>query len=344
MENRRFAAAYEDLPEKNPPSNPERRELLAAPRKWMRFFDDTMHGYLSGEPVPDEETYLKKLHEYAAWNYTFLPRLMKDFDKIDNPSQQHNDAKSEFAFHQLNGPTAFLWYRLLYYEKTELSEQYLTNIQLHMASRMAPTMQRLVKLQGSEETTESPEHQIAKGILSEADTAIVMMEMMKTHPELVAVPAPQRYENNRRSWRNADQLLIDTERKNVRGIQVKTNSVGRDVEKKNYDRTFVSIVDSKHELGNSAPAHNSLGRISLPGQIAMGLLSDTQPQDKPSYVNKAEFMRSRQIAKELVRNRRSYLAQATLGLTGRLVPELAENASALVTRVVEEQYDTDKIA
>jgi hypothetical protein len=325
MDNRRFGRAYQDLPEKKLPSNLERRELLEAPREWMRFFNDILKNYLVGNQPPEKEVFIEKMTEYFAWSQINLNTLMKRANEIDDPLIE-SDISSEFSFHQINGPLTFLWYSLLYHETNAYSVPEIADMQAHLAITMAEPSNRLRKIDENPSIETAKEHNRLKGTLSEADAIIVLMELMKKEPGLIALPAPELFEHNPRAfWRNVDALLIDTVTKQVQGLQVKTNTVdiSDDVDKKHYDAHFATVIDSAHELGNTAYTMRHAGRRqNLPGQLALSLLSERPINKPPRAVAKPAFMRSRRIAIELSRGRKPFMNQAVHNLSARILPEL----------------------
>lgn len=342
MDNYRFGSAYQELPEKKSPSNPERREILEAPRKWMRFFDTTMRSYLLDEPTPTRDEFLTQLNEYNRWNQWFLEPLMARAREIDDPNVK-NDVANEFTFHQINGPLVYMWDQLLYDDVERYSEKSLLDIQTHLAVAMIPSIQRLIKLQNSDMTVhELKEYRMLKGTISESDSVITLLELVKKESRLVVVPAPELFESNPAAWnRNTDLLFIDTVNKKVHGIQVKTDTVNGTGRGRHYDSSYVSVVDSAHELGNTTFTNtNKQRRISLPGQVAMGLLSERPLKSAPMAVKTADFMRARQIAKEFSRGRRSFLTQATSNLADRIIPELEKDFIDEVTVIKAEAYRT----
>jgi hypothetical protein len=325
MDNRQFGESYRPLTEKIPPSNPERREILEAPRMWMRFFNETMQNYLAGNEPPRMDVFIQQIGDYHDWSHLYLEALIQKARKIDNPLEQ-NDIANEFFFHQINSPLAFLWSSLLYSEKNFFSSDQIADMQAELAVSMALSSRRLKLIDEKPSPQTRKEYAMLKGALSEADTTITLMELMKKDDRLIVLPAPEQFENNKRTRnRNVDLLLIDTLNKQVRGIQVKTNTVdgagagaGRI-----YDKKFVTVVDGAHELGNSAYTTNKWDRRqSLPGQIAMGLLSERPINKPPVAVRRPDYFKSRQIAVELSRGRKSFLGQATQNLKERVMPEL----------------------
>lgn len=327
MDNYHFGSAYGELPEKRPPSNPERREILEAPRKWMHFFDGTMHDYLVGEEAPNEDLFLEQLTEYYVWNQQFLEPLIARAREIHDPETK-NDIATEFIFHQVNGPLTFMWHRLLYQNVGPYDTKALSDMQAHLAVSMTPSIQRMIKLSRSEMTEhDAKEYRTLKGGISESDTAIALLELVKKESHLVVLPAPELFESNRAAAsRNADILLVDPVHKKTHGIQVKTNTVEGTGGNRHYDTRYVTVVDGAHELGNTTfTTAEKSRRMSLPGQIAMSLLSERPIKDTPMAVHPSEFMRARQIARELSRGRRSFLGQATIHLADRIIPALEKD-------------------
>lgn len=327
MNNERFASAYNRLPEKKVPSNPERREVLEAPRKWMRFFDATMANYLSGEPAPHPETFMDTVTEYYSWRWSSLAPLASRARDLDDPAIE-NDISSEFTFHHINGPLAFTWYQLLYEQTERCDPKTITDIQVELAVTMTPSVKRLKQLQHSEiASTDFKDYKMLKGAVSELDATITLLELVKKEPHLIVLPAPESFERNPHSTHlNADILVINTLHKQVHGVQVKTNTVEGTGGRKKYDTEYVTVIDSAHELGNTTyNKQDKIHRISLPGQIAMGLLSERPIKDVPPGVVPRDFLRSRQIAKELSRGKKSFLPQATRHLANRILPKLEKS-------------------
>lgn len=189
-----------------------------------------------------------------------------------------------------------------------------------------------------------------KGGLSESDSVLVLLELVKKESRLIVLPAPKLFEGNRRAVdRNVDILLIDSINKQTHGIQVKTDTVEGMGSKHAYDKNYVTVIDSAYELGNTAYMSSSVNhRASLPGQIAMSLLSERPLKDIPVAVHPSEFMRTRQIAKELSRGKRSFLDQATRHLADCVIPRLEKDpiteVSVFDATVVDTQAESDKIA
>jgi hypothetical protein len=325
MDMRRFGRAYPELPEKIPPSNPERRELLEAPRKWMRIFDETMSDYFSGELTADHSWFAGNIVDYYNWGYRNLDVLTKGARALDDPTSR-NDIGSELTFHRLNTPMVFLWEHLLYHviprDATELSD-----IQVQLALESAPFSRRLKQLSSIGEPSETKEGKLIMGQLNEFDAAIILIELMKTNPNLIVVPAPERFESQRqRSNLNSDFIFVDKQERHARGVQVKTfmaDSTG--VEHYNHD--YVTLIDGSVDLGNSQARTRGRRDIttSLGGQIALGILSEAPLNKVPPFILRPEYMRNRAMGRELFRGRKSFLETATRHVGERVLHDLYQN-------------------
>ncbi|MBC7459184.1 hypothetical protein H7200_00500 [Candidatus Saccharibacteria bacterium] len=343
MDNRQFGESYRPLSEKKPPSNPERREVLEAPRKWMHFFGETMQNYLVGKQPPDINDFMTKIGEYYDWSHTFLDSSMQTAQHIDDPLSE-SDIMNEFTFHQINGPVAYLWSSLLYSKHNIFPPDQIADMQAELAVSMAQPSRRLKILDQNRTITTNKEYSRLKGGASEVDGMIALMELMKKYPHVIVLPAPEIFEHNKRSSdRSADLLVIDTVDRQVIGAQIKTNTVDifkkavdpLDInaippkKEKPFDTNYVIVIDSAYELGNTVFSPRSReARESLPGQIAMGLLS-TRPVNKPPVaVPRLHYLKSRQIAVELSRGRKSFLGQAVHHLEERIMPKLEKEGDA----------------
>ena len=329
MDNYRFGSAYQEIPDKKIPTNPERRELLEAPRKWMHFFDETARNYLAGEPAPDEAEFIDKLAHYFVWAQMSLVPLEARVREIHDDTGLHGekrDVTSEFRFHYTNGPLAFLWHQLLYSETETYDKHSLSEMQAHLAVSMVPSIRRFKQLNVQFTADESSELRSLLGTINEGDAALTLVEIMKNNTNIVALPAPISFESNPdQRQRNTDFLLIDTNKKHSRGIQVKTNAVQKNHILR-YDRNYVSVIDAATDLGNTAYSPTRDGHIMQnPGQIALHLLAQRPLKSVPRYVEKREYFPSRLTAIEFTRGHKSFLGQAVIHVTERVMSDLYRN-------------------
>jgi len=321
MDNRRFGGAYPPLSEPVAPTNPERRELLRAPRQWMQFFEGALDRFMTTGESPDFETFIAQSNEYCLWaNYHAEPTYQTLLSMRD--SNPHNSIETHIDFHRHNRSMVFLWSDLFYPEISRHDSQSLLGFQQHMALGAVAPAQRLAILSKTGSPDDKYERNRINGHLTEIDTAITLMELMKDHPELVALPAPLRYENNRGNHPlNSDFLLFDRYHTQVRGIQVKS-SVRTNLNVQDYDHDYVTLVDGSLDLGNRLFDIRQRLHVEQPGQIALSILADTPIKAAPDFIRPMEFMRHRQIAKELLTGRHSQLAMATRHVGYRVLHDL----------------------
>ena len=325
MENAKFGKAYRHAHEKREPSNPERRELLEQPREWMYLFNELLSRYLTGKNLPDRDALLALLHEYEEWTQMHLEPIAQRLREMHDPTANTYAAESELDFHRINGAVVFMWDQLLYDRVNRYTPAQLLNTQLTLATTVMPLAQEAHALSmhtprpGSAEQLRSDSLQKS---LSEADVIIALIEMMKTNPDIIVVPAPSQYENNPdMPWRNIDAILIDRIKKEARGIQTKSFiDTNHNV---SYDNNFVTLIDSSVDLGNSTTSRLHTGkRVSMSGQLAMNLLSNNPLNSVPTGHTKPNYMRQRLVARELSRERRPYLTQAVGNIANRVITDL----------------------
>jgi len=318
MDAKRFGEGYPALPDKTPPSNPVRREILVAPRKWMRFFDDTLTGYLADEPVADPEEFVVNAINYAEWGVTQLRSTSKKLTTLHS-AESPGHVVSELGFHQLNVAVLPVWAQLLYDEK--LTPEHLTDMQLLLAIENAPLIQRQRLIAASN----SQESKMLIGRSTEVDAMVTFLEIMKTHPELTFVPAPLRFEANRLTkdggglTKNSDYVVVDTHVRQARGIQVKTGQIDPKYLQK-YDSDYVTVVEGVSDFGNTLFRNKRV--INQAGLLTLGLLADQPLSLQPAMSNRADFMRSRAIAREITRGVKPYLGTAVNHIGGRILRDL----------------------
>lgn len=327
MDIGRFEAGYPDLPEKVVPSNADRRELLAEPRKWTGFFETQLSNYMRGGDL-DWQEIQTILPEYIQWSVLHADSAAKELNKLHDPTSI-GSASSELEFHRLNRFMLPAWLRLALPD-TELPAEELTQIQLLAAVEEAPAIKDFHGLNSKDPASLE---KVKKGLghLNEVDAMIVSLELMKRHPELVILPAPGKFLHNKPAKlegtgsRNSNFIALDTERREARGIQVQTSSstfskVSR------YDSDFVTVIDGHVDFGNTT--FKERGVASLPGQLALSLLAE-RPINEPLYPGpKSHYMRSRAIAREVMRNRRNYLPTATSHVEERLFNDLYKDTES----------------
>jgi hypothetical protein len=318
MDAQKFGRAFPPLPEKTPPSNPERRELLAAPRKWMRFFDDTLNSYLSGEPLMEPNEFIDTINEYMEWGAYQLSATSKKLTSLhDENSAGH--VESELGFHKLNSVVVPVWGQLLYGWRLDPDE--LSELQIQLAIENAPLIQK----QRMIAHTNSEESKTLIGRSTEVDAMVTFLEMMKTHPEITVVPGPLRYEANPRTRshsgkkKNSDFIMFDTEKNEARGIQVKTR-LARTDELEEYDSDYVSTIEGAADFGNTVFRGRKI--TNQAGLLSLGLIAEQPLSLQTPMSHRADYLRSRAIAREITRGVKPYLHNAVQHIGERVLRDL----------------------
>lgn len=322
MDIQRFGEAYPPLTDPVIPTHPERRELLRAPRYWMNYFTDILAHYFEDGSVPQFETFTRQIDRYSQWSNDTVDPIRQRLVSLNNPAVPNN-IESEMNFHRLNKSLVFNWVQLFYPELLIQTPATLEMVQKHLALQSLSSIRRLAELNKEW----SIDHRIQErndlvGYLGEVDTATVTHELQKTHPELVTIPAPHRYERSRtNSHNNIDFITFDIEKGQARGLQVK-GSVLKLSRVKHYNSDFVTVIDAAVDLQTSHFDHDGHITEKFPGQLTLLSLSNAALKPVPPFINSASYMRSRQIAKEIIRPYRPNLPNAVKNIGYRVLHDL----------------------
>ena len=115
---------------------------------------------------------------------------------------------------------------------------------------------------------------VMNGIMNEYDTAIVLLELSRTDPDLMVVNAPLRFE----SWAgnaNSDFIAYHKEADSVIGVQAKSGNTSNS---RRYDSHRVMMVDGAHDLKGHTmhrvhPGSSHLRDVTWPGIVASEVIS-----------------------------------------------------------------------
>ncbi len=185
--------------------------------------------------------------------------------------------RSEITFHQLNDHMRDLWTPLMAGGWPKGLDR-LRTIGIAMNSLAVEGLgyylvrEQYVRRHGSEGLYEPKMEAFLSrftGALQELDVAIVVLDVIRRHPNLTVVPAPIQFERSS-SGANADLLVIDAQEGRVVGVQTKTTTSRRSIER--YDASRVVVVDGTIDLGNVRVVRTQKGR------------STTQPKPWPGIV------------------------------------------------------------
>jgi len=331
MDSRNFAERYEVrthpsiLPEK-----PEIAEALEGVRKWASFFDEIVYDYLS-ENTDTNDYYQGQFEQYQKWvvhNLGDIQQTVRKHALADVASQKF---ASEINFHAIAYPTIYLFEQLI--NNAELPVQKLTYIQTELAIQAAEVARQRKILKSQEKASGEMSGMVGiyNGQLTEIDTQIIAIEVMKSDPErkLIIVPGPPMFESGKNRAINADFIAIDKELHQARGIQVKTAIPLHNDALVKYDNSHITLIDGMIDLGNSVPGEYrpriGRGMSALPGLIAMDHLQRITVKDTPFFHDqntRNELMRAKGIARELSAGRKSYIPFATENVKKKLLHDL----------------------
>lgn len=355
MERTEFAAAYTDTdytPETI--NSPEVEELLEAPRYWAGFFDDLMTDYLTGAEINFNQVNQQLVDYIDWWHQDFKSTYTKMVKTVSGAKNPHDSLSliQELNFHLTAQPMIMMWPKLISDGEYQIPNRSLNDIQTLLAIDAADLARdrKLLKHTEDKAGARSQLVGILNGQLTEIDTAVTLIELMKEDPEgaLVVVPAPPRYESSTQKRNNADFLLVDTKLHQVRGIQTKTRLGGNDEKRTSqasqYSRVRITLIDGVADLGNSvgvlvrkttphphtenqiqaAPgliSMDHLQRISITKDIPFG--DPRTPEGRHAIQSqRGTMMRAKSIARELSGHRKSFIRQATAQVKQKVIHDL----------------------
>jgi hypothetical protein len=330
MDNRKFAEGYKYRTGPRYDSEiPELVEIMKEPREWSSFIGVIIYDYLNNRQgiVPFYEA---SLWDYSEWRNEALDSIVDIIQKhalVDPESRRY---LSEMHFHTMATETIYMLEQLIR-DDVFVSDERITEMQTDLAMRSAEVAVKRndLQLQVAEVGDRSGLIGVYNGQLTENDTLIIGLEIVKMDPErkFVIVPGPPRFESGMHSSMNADFLFIDKALRQARGLQAKTRIYpnGHDLTK--YDDGRITLIDGMEDLGNSLPVEYDSGHVrgvaAAPGLIAMDYLLQTDVQSgsfDPTIKITAE--QAKTVADQLLGSRESYIAQATENVKGKLQHDL----------------------
>ncbi|MGV9001978.1 MAG: hypothetical protein ACOH18_03400 [Candidatus Saccharimonadaceae bacterium] len=372
MDNRQFAEGYQapanhSVLETQKAINPEVTRLMEGPRKWTSFFDAQLTNYLKDEPADAPEDIYHKLEvEYfAEWLEPHLYETVMDIRKLAFTDKDAQSAANELHFHVMNRELLTIWHHLLlsdHFKPLSTDEIYAIQVKLCIHAVEIAKAVKAATLHQNEQAGAFAMIGVFNGQLSEIDTAVTILEQMKhditpQQSRLLLLPAPQKFEAGYRNRRRSiDFVLIDTEEKQARGVQVKTrihslleiSKKPKEPEEpevsekpkeqsdaaplKRYDDEFVSLVDGNIDLGNTR--FNPITRkvVSAPGLVSLNFLQHNVSIPKlrkhPVFRNNLRSLMVHQMAaKELAGKTKPYIKFASRDIIDRLMHDMYKEKS-----------------
>ena len=149
---------------------------------------------------------------------------------------------------------------------------------------------------------------VMNGVMNEYDTAITLLELSRTDPDLKIVNAPLRFEG----WAgnaNADFIAYHSSADSVIGIQAKSGQQARDAR---YDQERVLLIDGARDLKGHAmhrtrPGSSSLSDVLWPGLISSEIVARMPLHGRHSAtqnntgLHMSAFLNLRRVANDTLR-------------------------------------------
>ena len=280
MDYKEFAIGRE--PVIYPERDGSQREVLEDADAWSRFFESAILQRLEhpdDEPLMSFEDINKILNDFEDWTNGPLEGLLSS---LEHYSTERSQTLLNYTnFHVMSSMFTQQWFRLLAGTSWDARDahQFNTETQDYLALLSVKIQKQREQASLARSATDFAGRARA-GILGEYDVAIVELEALKTHPELLLLPAPGRFEHEKSSGKNADFLILDMANHEITGAQVKT-SVGKRVVK-HYDPNFVFLVDTQIDLDDvvaiTEPGSTTPKIVSHPGLVAAHLVRNWPKQ------------------------------------------------------------------
>jgi hypothetical protein len=297
---------------------------------FQRAYSLLVHDLLEGRARPEIAAAFERVEaEWRAWGAARLDQLVRDLwpragsdDVFDGPGMlvfgQLTFAMRESWRH------AFAGDRLTGVEVRRM-QLFLAGfaVHLHNARDWAAAHQ-------PDAPQEAARLAFHSGMLTELDTALLLLELSKTHRWLTVLPAPAAFEQAA-GRANADLLLLDLERREVLGVQVKTTVRDRAVFDR-YRTERVVLVDGWTDLGNTRLvdiARRSDKRlVSWPGLISAHYLAgrSDKSQDFLRAPNAEWLTEKRAEARRLTVGTTDYRQRALSAVRDRILDRFSRTA------------------
>lgn len=226
----------------------ERQGITAEAAEWSHKLGVYLHDYLSGgDATLSAHSAAVELAEYSRWNTTHFVPTVRAIERVAGG----NHGVRSMHFHTL---AHCLWqsWRPIFPAGPMPTVVDLRQSQLLLSLHAAGMMvQRHINLGGEARATDLPgstTFDLQSGMLTETDTALVLLEIARGTRGLVVLPAPPQFESGA-PGRNVDLLVLDTKARTIVGVQVKAH-VATTAKRKQYASDGLVLVDGRVDLGN----------------------------------------------------------------------------------------------
>jgi hypothetical protein len=297
---------------------------------YQRAYGMLLHDLLRGAP-DDPAVRFPAVHEgFQAWARIHLDALVRAV----SPGAGAPDfsGAGDLVFGQLSMGLARSWSRA--FLGTRVDRVALRSMQLFLAA-LSVNIQSARDAAADAELDDDLETSLRAvqwGMLTEIDTAIVLLELAKAQPWMTVLPAPAAFESAAGAA-NADFLVLDLERGEALGVQAKTRvrdaaAFGR------YRSDRVVLVDGWADLGNvrlvDIPRRSDRRAVTWPGLIGAHHLAGVgdRSQDMLRAHDPAWLAEKRTRARGLTAATRDYRRRALGAVGDRVLPRFSRTAAA----------------
>lgn len=311
MKNIDFASGYNAVltPQQIHPGTYSQAILDA--QDWSYAYGSALHGHLSEQETPIIGA--PNPVKYLSWmaNQEIDIRLRPTAN--DSPEDSAR-ILNENNFHSLNTAMLSMWKPLLG-EVWRTPEHRIRAINqsrdnIAIQGMICYTVrQNYIKQLGSPalfKEENHPFHQAVNGAIQEFDSALVLLDAVKKHPDWIVLPSPMQFERSKHSERNADFIVIDQAAKQSIGVQVKSSV--RDETAARYDPDWVVLIDGNADFNNVLALrtrHNSSSKkvVSWAGILSAHHAANISTKNRPmSPAERTSIMRTKLIAKTALQN------------------------------------------
>lgn len=320
---------------------PEIEDLLDEARTWAQSWGQLLHDYCSGAQLPTWKQFCDFEQAYRAW---ILASSKKVTAGLMAYCKKYEDAEDELEeegiqmmtrigmslqFHRLNNFAGPIWENLIYPSKAKpLNKDTLDHICTELA-RMSLSFDRGRESLVNEDSYFGREGKGMRdnttGALTEIDAYVAMLEMTRTNPNLLIVPAPAQFESLA-ATANADFVVIDRQLGQIRGIQVKTTVTQG--HKDRYDSNRITLIDGNRDLHNiramrTVKTKSDQQVVSWPGIIAAHFLIALKPtRETDRWIARKNLLQLKFVARHYAAKFPSLNALASQNIATRILHDL----------------------
>lgn len=321
MEAKEYIKAVGEYPPENNYESIELSSLMVDARKWSTYFGHSLLDYCRGEYLPKYDPQI--IDGYFDWIHLNLYRINHALDSNIN-NREFQKAYSELNFHYLNIAMMEQWRAVFGLDNPagerikniHFAQDYLSTLSLDAFCKKLDET-RPAKAAEDFAKDNKVYRDLTENRLNEFDSAIILLEVMKNNPSLAVLPSPPLFEKytNRA---NADFIIIDTDTRDILGVQTKTTIFSEELEK--YDSRRIIFIDGRYDLANykmmrTVANSSRLKEVSWNGLVAMHHL---KTKNAKRIAN--SYIHSVMTTKELLGN--MMRARAALGTTTMDIPRI----------------------